>query len=372
MELAVVKHIKEFGLEKTCEKFKLKCKDYGHKIILKYDQISSDFSYEEVRESRGLVLEKGTWKVMSMAFYKFFNAGEQYAANINWDRAYIYEKMDGSLCNLHFDWVKNKWCIATTGTAEGEGEVNERPNTSFADLFFETLKNRNYFDLKNLNTKNVYMFELCTPYNIVVKPHTESALTLLAIRNLETMKEYDREMLEYNFSKIAVKCYSFGESSVQKLQKTFENMQFSEEGYVVCDSNFNRIKIKNPKYVSAHFLKSKTSAYAIMDIVKYNEIEEFSATFPERKEEIFMLKENYDNLIVKLDDVWDILKEMKPKNITKPEQKKFAMNVFKVAKENDVEVFTGLFFSLKDYKVEDVKTFIQEYDNKKLYDLLSV
>ena len=72
--LAVIRHIKEHGFEKTIEKFNLKYNDYGHKVIIKYDQIRSNMEHEEVRDSRGLVLEKGTWKVMSLAFRKFFNS----------------------------------------------------------------------------------------------------------------------------------------------------------------------------------------------------------------------------------------------------------------------------------------------------------
>ena len=41
MELALIKEIKEFGLEATVAKFNLTIRDYGHKILLKYSQIES-------------------------------------------------------------------------------------------------------------------------------------------------------------------------------------------------------------------------------------------------------------------------------------------------------------------------------------------
>lgn len=46
--LSIQKHIHQFGLEYTIAKFKLICKEYPHKILLKYNQIESDFVHEEV------------------------------------------------------------------------------------------------------------------------------------------------------------------------------------------------------------------------------------------------------------------------------------------------------------------------------------
>ncbi len=66
--LAIVDYIKKNGLEKAISEFKLVCKEYEHKVLLKYNQIESDMSIPEVQDCRGLVLEKGTWKVMSLAF----------------------------------------------------------------------------------------------------------------------------------------------------------------------------------------------------------------------------------------------------------------------------------------------------------------
>jgi hypothetical protein len=37
MELSIVTYIKTHGLEKAVKDFKLKMKDYDHKILLKYD-----------------------------------------------------------------------------------------------------------------------------------------------------------------------------------------------------------------------------------------------------------------------------------------------------------------------------------------------
>ena len=64
-------------------------------VLFKYDQIHSDFSEPICRECRGLVLEKGTWKVVRAAFWKFFNLGESNADEIDWDSATATSKEDG-------------------------------------------------------------------------------------------------------------------------------------------------------------------------------------------------------------------------------------------------------------------------------------
>jgi hypothetical protein len=80
--------------------------------------------------------------------------------------------------------------------------------------------------------------------------------------------------------------------------------------------------------VAVHHLKGKSAEHNILTI--NNEIEEFATTFPERKEELYKLKVNYDLLNVKLNMVWDELKLHKPKNIH--QKKRFAGVVFEICK----------------------------------------
>jgi len=281
-----------------------------------------------------------------------------------------------SCINLYYDWIKEEWFAATTGMAEGEGEINNRENTSFNDLFWETVRNK-YDEDKfkdNLEIGFTYVFELTTPYNIVVAPHTESRVTLLTIRSLRNLKELASSICfaeAYGLGVPIVEEYDLNSGNVEFLLRTFENMDAFSEGYVVVDDKFNRIKIKNPKYVAIHHLKSKTSSYAIMEIIKSNEVDEFIATFPEREVEIKALRVSYNNLIVELEALWGILEVHKPKNITPAERKKFATKVFEVVDVNDKKTFTGLYFGLMDGKVTSIVDYIRNMDNKRLFALLT-
>jgi AAA15 family ATPase/GTPase len=117
-------------------------------------------------------------------------------------------------------------------------------------------------------------------------------------------------------------------------------------------------------------LKGKTAEHNIIIIVKSNEIEEFASTFPERKDELLKLKENYDKLTVKLNDVWVELSARKPKNITKEEKKRYAMKVFEVCNTTELKPFTGLYFGLAEGKIASVEDFMFKYDDKLLYKML--
>jgi len=278
-----------------------------------------------------------------------------------------------SLIQLYWDWHQEKWICGTSGMAEAEGEVNDKPNTSFSDLFWGTIKTYLRFDTKKLSKDCTYVFELMTPYNIVVCPHGESKVALLAIRNVRNnLKELDHVKVRLIAEGLGLPSpivYNLGAENIGHLIKTFEGMPYTEEGYVVCDANFNRVKLKNPAYLAAHHLKSKTSAHHIMMIVKTNEIDEYGATFPERIEEMNELKHKYDGLILQLELAWDILKLAKPKNITKAEQKKFAMTLFDMIKVHPhLKEFSGMFFALKDRKADNVKDYMFEYDSKRLYE----
>ena len=373
--LAIQKYIAKYGIDKAVLDFKLKTREYESKILLKYDQLVSPtlMALPEMQDCRGLVLEKGTWKVMSLAFRKFFNSQEGNAAKIDWNTASVLEKLDGTLIQVYWDWNENKWFAGTTGTAEGEGEVNNKMGTTFNDLFWDTVNNKYSFNDCLLDKDHVYVFELTTPYNIVVKPHGESSATILTIRNRETLVELsgkDLEMAVISLGLPLVKKFDLNAKDVGALLRTFEGMPWSEEGYVVVDAEFNRVKIKNPAYLAVHHLKGKTAEHNILTIVKTNEIEEFASTFPERREELYKLKENYDKLTAKLNMVWDELKARRPKNITKEEQKKYAIAVFEVCKAHEVENFTGLYFGLGQYKVASVEEFLLNYDDKLLYKIL--
>jgi T4 RnlA family RNA ligase len=371
--LKIQAFIRAHGLDHAVETFKLKMRHYGHKVHLKYNQLESSYAHPEVQESRGLILEADTWDVMSLSFYKFFNIQEGYAHPIDWESAIVYEKMDGSLIQLYYDWYKDEWCTGTTGTAEAEGEVNNKQGLTFSGLFWQIAE---AIGLKKELLWNdfTYVFELTSPYNIVVKPHGVGAITLLTIRDNDTLKEFSHDFIKHCAEVLNVpmaKTFDFKGKSFEEISKTLETMPWSEEGYVVCDKYFNRVKIKNPAYVAVHHLKDKSAEHNVIPIIKTNELDEFIAVFPDRKEEILKLKASYDKLVLNLREVWEELKQFAPESEENREQKKtFALKVLATTKERGITNFSGLFFALASGKTPSIETYLFEFDDKTLYKIL--
>lgn len=72
-------------------------------------------------------------------------------------------------------------------------------------------------------------------------------------------------------------------------------MPFNEEGYVVVDKEYNRVKIKSPAYVNAHRLINNKviNTEKVLDLIIQNEQSEFLSYFPEYTEIFKSIQNNY-------------------------------------------------------------------------------
>lgn len=359
-KLTIQLYLELHGLGHIVDSYHLECKEKGDLVLLKYNQIESDMSEELVRECRGIILDSSkNWAIVSYPFYKFFNIEEGHAAKIDWDTARVYDKADGSMIQLY--WYDNKWNVATSGTIDGHTQAHDSEFT-FADLFWYTIK-KQYESVEKfmvgLNKHFCYVFELCTPYNIVVTQHQECKTYLLGARNLLTLEEVPVESFKDVFDVIG----SCELKDVESIRETFKNMTWQQEGYVVCDAGFNRVKIKNPAYVGVHHLKGRMGMHHMMDVIKTNETDEFCVYFKERAEECLRIKEQYAKLEMDLSKMWT---ETLQSGSSFETQKDFAL---KVQKEIE-RPFQGLMFALKNGKCTDISQWLREQDNRFLYEYL--
>lgn len=361
--LKIQHHLREHGLDATIDKFKILAKPKGNLVLFKYEQLECSYAHEEVQESRGLILDSSNnWDIVCYPFHKFFNIQEGYAHPIDWNTAKVFTKFDGSLISLYF--YNDEWNVSTSGVLDASTTVNAGIET-FRELVIETIKlqyNKTFNEFTQiLNPLYYYMFELCTPKNIVVTQHSDSKLYLLAMRNSLTLKEDHISLLKDSL----LIAPSHDLKDVNAITKTFDNMTWQDEGYVVCDKDFNRVKIKNPAYVSIHHLKGGLGPYHIMNIIKSNELDEYLSYFKERAEEALMLKERFDQLETYLSNKWVIEYNS---GLGFETQKDFALKVLENTKNN--KLFSGLFFNLKNNKTT-INQFLIEMENRELYFLLT-
>lgn len=283
----------------TVEPYYLKIKEDGPYVIFNYDQIRSDFNNPIVREARGIIFRKGKWEYpVCWAFNKFGNYGESYVPDIDWNTAFVSEKVDGSLIKV---WWDGDWNISTNGTIDAfKAELNNVKFSSFGEYFINTLlryyENSTEFYC-HLDTDYTYMFELVGPYNRVVIPYEEPAIYFIGARDKTTGEEFC-------CSKVVTGALGMGRfnrpaqyslSSLSDCVKAAELKSWDDEGFVVCDAWFNRVKIKSPAYVMAHYARNNSviNRKHLIKVILAGEAEEFLCYAADYKEEL----ETVQNLI---------------------------------------------------------------------------
>lgn len=106
--MKVLDYLNKYGLEKLVEEFSIKVsidERFPDLRVLNYNQIDSPKNHPIVRECRSLVVKEesdsGTYSVVSRAFNRFFNQGEN-DVTFKLEDLTIYEKVDGSLISVFY------------------------------------------------------------------------------------------------------------------------------------------------------------------------------------------------------------------------------------------------------------------------------
>lgn len=281
------------------ERYAIKAKQhpaYPNLWLFKYDQINSPFAEQIVRECRGIILDADNhWRVVSRAFDKFFNHGEGHAAEIAWTTAQVQEKVDGSLCVVYpYD---GKWHVATSGSPDAGGDVHGAGYT-FAEYFWKTFEAQGGSLPTNPGFYGCcFYFEITGPDNRIVVVHEKSRLTSLGMRDLRgNLGELGSYGCQLATNIPAVR--EFGLQSFEDIATSFATMSpLSQEGYVVVDQYYNRVKVKHPGYVALHHAKDGMTRKAFAEIVRNGETSEVLAAFPEFKPIMDEVKIKYEALV---------------------------------------------------------------------------
>lgn len=250
-------------------------------FLLKYNQIMSDMGLREVQEARGSIFrqnEEGHWVCVCHPFDKFFNYGEQYSAvhRIDWETASVQQKVDGSLIKVWYD--NEKWHISTNGTIDAYKA--ECGDLNFGILFLNVVQNIPEF-WYTLDPEYTYMFELTSPYNRIVVRYEGTNLWYLGRRNILNDTE-DSEGLELD-GLLYPEVYPH--TSLAECIAAAHEMGDDEEGYVVCDANFNRIKIKGDEYLALHKMRGNgpLTVLRVVEMYQQGTLDDFVAYYPEFK-----------------------------------------------------------------------------------------
>ena len=100
-----------------------------------------------------------------------------------------------------------------------------------------------------------FIFELVTPDHIIIVRPKSEGLILHGCRDVNSLKEKTIEPFAQKYSWEVVKeCFTVGSleegDPMKQISAKAEQLNPTEqEGYVLCDSNFNRVKVKSSDYL---------------------------------------------------------------------------------------------------------------------------
>ena len=254
--------------------------DQGY-VLFKYDMRNADFSYPIVREARGIIFKLSEWEYpVCHPFNKFFNYGETFSNDVDWNTAVVTEKIDGSLMKLWFD--DNTWHLSTNGSIDAYKAFFNDGDITFGELFEKALSFNGitFIELTSgLDRSCTYMFELISPLSRIVIPYKTTDIYYLGFRNKWTDKEYPFFYQSHNtgIPKNIKTPKVYKMNTLSQVLSASAELPWDEEGYVVCDKLCNRVKIKSPQYVLAHYhLTNKAVSFKnFIQIVVRGEVEEF-------------------------------------------------------------------------------------------------
>lgn len=261
-------------------------KEEGSYVLLKYG-ITANWSDDIVKQCRGIIFKKeedGSFRCVCKPFDKFYNVQEENAAKIDWASARVQEKIDGSIQKLWYD--EGTWHWSTNSVIDASSANLSEGWMSFLELI-KKAENYKDIDFNKLDIDKTYMFELVSPYNRVVIPYNDIMLYHIGTRDNNTGEEFE---IDIGIKK--PKNYPL--SSLDECMVAAEKLndgEITDEGFVVVDKFWNRIKIKSPEYVALHHVVSEgMGAWNAKNLVKIldNEI------INERIKQFPLLKDSVD------------------------------------------------------------------------------
>ena len=375
--LNVTKYIHENGLDNLISKFNLVArysKRYPNLVQLCYHQLDTPKN-EITNECRGIILDKtDNFKVISYPFYRFNDYNTNTVKGIDLDSIRFYEKIDGSVISMYY--YDDNWFISTKTLPDADGKILNL-DLNFKEAFFRTFNELGYSLPKDVN--KTYVFEF-TFNNQGITIKEKSNISLLMVRDMDTLLEEDHE--KYAIANGWDYVRSLDINSLDEALKIVRNLDPTvSEGFVACDKNFYRLKIKSPQYENIAELKinydntderqkiiEKDNFRRLCEIIRTNDCDTFIhlPKYASIKKQYFDIKKAYQELLSTTLDKLSTIKNLHGKELglyLKNEEKWLSGICFGIS-SGKIDVNNPSY--LKDYFFNmNIKTF-EEIIRKKL------
>lgn len=319
---------------------------YPELYMFSYNGILSDFTDEYVRICRGCIVSlkhPSDPEFVCLPFLKFGNQGQDFCPEIDWESALVQQKVDGILIKLFY--YDNKWRWVTNNgwnTSIEAKEITQLPSkykeedtnncVTIQDLIDYCLR-KNDVDVNEFDRSYTYMFELISPKIRILVDNAKTDLVYLGARHMFL----DYKELDLGMAKVwspcinkftSVKYYDLHTiDDVIKLCNSYKGDE--DEGVVICDKNFNRVKIKCEDYIRLKGYRNMldTGEERILTGILEGTIDDALQVFPELQEQVTYIqnklikyrktleecgrigKEKYNSMLSSSDDIKQVKRD---------------------------------------------------------------
>lgn len=238
-----------------------------------------------VRESRGLILDASrSWAPVAMAFTRFFNDKPGVPCDLDWGSARAYEKLDGSMAILYHHG--GRWRVASSRRPDASGVLGSR---GFRAHFWETWAAQGMALPDDPGW--CYAFELLSREHTIVVQHDQDALRLIGARDMRTLQEAWPEPIAAAHGWPCVpRLTLWGEREADRRAAVRRHVAgldgTRQEGVIVCDGAFRRLKFKSPGYLARHWrfplrgTGRRLPRQKYLEVICAREVDEFLAICP--------------------------------------------------------------------------------------------
>jgi DNA polymerase III epsilon subunit-like protein len=293
---------------------------YPNVVQLRYTPRSEPRTHPVVRECRGLILDAAHgFEVLAYPFARFFNLSEQAAPSLDWSTARAFEKLDGSLAILY--WYDDSWRVASSRRPDASGLLgtrSEEGGISFEGLFWEIWHQEGY-QVPPAKERRCYMFELTSKRHPIIVRYPEERLTLLGVRDLTTHQELEPSTIaaDLGWRSLAALFPEVGTELQRRLREEVLQLDASiQEGFVICDAQFQRVKLKSPDYLRMTWMfplcpsRERLNKRHLLRLVLSGETQEFLSYCPEYREELREAIEGYETLCAAISSAYEQLQHI--------------------------------------------------------------
>lgn len=290
---------------------------------LNYDQIAS-IPGKFANECRGLILARsmgrplttcqvsgdspvGSTTVFARPFDRFFNHGDPNAAEIDFadKETRFFEKLDGTLCIVYF---AGEWLVATRSVPTANVPISGWTEHTFRTLFEKALLDTTGLSFaewsQGLNQYLTYCFELTTPLNRIVVRYDDYRVHLLGARDTDS----GREIVVDDSTAGVPACPQHKLSSLTDLLDFVGSKPpFEQEGVVVVDSAFRRVKVKSVAYLAYNRLRDSTanSVRAVMELIVSEKLDDVMPVLDKHvQEKAVQLADGMRSLLERTENDW--------------------------------------------------------------------